>query len=468
MHSNPGEFSLFRRRLSRTVVAAVLTMLACQASFAGGVPKKTFPRLGGYHIGATPYTGYDDPEYHKQIARLDYAIIGSKHTSTNDTAAAIRLLNPNIILAKYRSLMEVSETRQDISVQIRNKVSAERGPNATNAHDWYARDFSGNHVSNWPGNWTINITKWVQPDANGDRYPEWAAKQDHDLWLRHDAWDGLFEDTVYWQPRGETADWSGGKERDAAKISSEFRLGHQAYWNELRRLEPNKFVFVNHDWYRSQPASTVGPLNLPEYDKKVHGGLLEIVMRSTDLDKPRTAWIHVMGWYRRSMSFFSDPNITMFIVAGEPDNWRFFRYAFATCLMNDGYFDYAPTGNEQYGTVEWFDEFDLAGTTDTSWLGLAIDPPPESAWQSGVWRRDFEGGLALVNPKGNGPKTVTVETGFRRIAGKQDSQINNGQPASRIILQDGDGIILVRENFALAPPPPPPPAAPKPPVLLGD
>ncbi len=462
MHSNPKEFHSFRRRLARMLVAVTLTMLACQASFAGGVPKKTFPRLGGYQIGATPYDGYSDPEYHKQIARLDYAIIGSKFTSTNDTAAAIRLLNPNIILAKYRSLMEVSETRQDISVQIRDKVSAERGPNTTNAHDWYARDFDGNHVSNWPSNWTINITKWVQPDANGDRFPEWAAKQDHDLWLKHDAWDGLFEDTVYWQPRGETADWSGGKEQDSAKISSAFRLGHQAYWNELRRLEPNKFVFVNHDWYRSQPAATVGPLNLPEYDRKVHGGLLEIVMRSTDLDKPRTAWIHVMGWYRRSMTYFSDPNITLFLVGGEPDNWRFFRYAFATCLMNDGYFDYGPSSEHQYGTVEWFDEFDLAGTAGTDWLGLAIDAPPESAWQSGVWRRGFEGGVALVNPKGNGVKTVTVEAGLRRIAGKQDGQVNNGQPASQITLQDGDGIILVRDGFVKAP------AAPKPPVLLGD
>lgn len=464
MHSNPGVFSSFRRRLARTVIAAALTLLACQTTFAGGEPKKTFPRLGGYQIGATPYEGYADPEYHEQIARLDYAIIGSKLTSTNETAAAIRRLNPTIVLAKYRSLMEISETNRGLSEQRRNKVSSERGPNSTNAHDWWARDFNGNHVSNWPNNWTVNITDWVQPDANGDRFPQWAAKQDHDLWLKHDAWDGLLEDTVYWQPRGEAVDWSGGKERNSARLSSAFRLGHQAYWNELRRLEPNKFIFVNHDWYRSESASAVGPLNLPEYNQQVHGGLFEIVMRSTDLDKPRTDWKDIMRFYRRSMTYFAEPNMTLFLVRGEPDNWRFLRYSFATCLMNDGYFDYAPNSNYQYGTVEWFDEFDLAGTAGTDWLGLAMGSPPDSAWQFGVWRRDFEGGVALVNPKGNGAKTVTVEAGLRRIAGKQDQQVNNGQPADSITLQDGDGIILVRDSFVRAPAP----IVPKPPVILGD
>jgi len=464
MHSNPGEFHSFRRRLARMLVAVTLTMLACQASFAGGVPKKTFPRLGGYQIGATPYDGYGDPEYHKQIARLDYAIIGSAQSSANEAAAAIRRSNPNIILAKYRSLMEVSETNRGIAEQRRSKVSAERGPNSTNAHDWWARDFSGNHVSNWPNNWTVNITNWVQPDANGDRFPQWAAKQDHDIWLKNDTWDGLFEDTVYSQPRGETADWSGGRERDSAKIKSAFRMGHQAYWNELRRLRPDMFVFVNHDWYRFESASATGRLDMPEYAQKTHGGLLEIILRSSDLDNPRTDWKDVMRYYRRSMTYFADPNLTLFMVGGEADNWRFFRYAFATCLMNDGYFDYGPDGNHQYGTVTWFDEFDLAGTAGTDWLGLAIDPPPESAWQSGVWRRGFEGGVALVNPKGNGAKTVTVEAGLSRIAGKQDSQVNNGQPASQITLQDGAGIILVRDSSVRAPAP----LVPKPPVLVGD
>jgi hypothetical protein len=197
---------------------------------------------------------------------------------------------------------------------------------------------------------------------------------------------------------------------------------------------------------------------LPEYDKQVHGGLLELVMKSSDLKlaKPKTPWSQKLTYYRRSMSYFRDPNLTMFVVQGEPDNYRFFRYSFATCLLDDAYFDYAPYSN-YYGTVEWFDEFDLAGTATTSWLGLALDRPPTEAWKSGVWRRDFEGGIALVNPQGNGVVTVSVEDGFRHIAGRQDPTVNNGRPASTITLQDGDGIILVREDTVAAPAPPEPP-----------
>lgn len=461
----------YRRHMAKTLIATVLVSLACQTSVAGGVPKETFPRLGGYQIGATPFSGYDDPAYHREMAKLDYVIIGSTQPVANDAAAGIRRLNPDAILMKYTSLQSISSTRPGFSEIARDKVSSEKGPNQTNAHDWWARDFSGNHVSNWPTNWTVNITNYVRADANGDRYPEWLAKLNHDRWIKHDEWDGVYGDATYWQPRGEArnADWSGGTQTDWSKISSEFRLGHVGYWNEIQRLAPGKFVTVNHDWYRSENPSYLGRWDLPEYDQKIHGGLLELVLRSSDLEgKPRTAWNTVLTYYRRTMRYFLDPDLTMFVVQGEPDNYRFLRYSLATCLLDDGYFDYAPIGNEQYGTVEWFDEFDLAGAADTNWLGLAIDSPPESAWRSGVWRRDFEGGVALVNPRGNGVQTVKVEQGLSRIAGQQDRQVNNGQPADSITLQDGDGIILVRDDFARAPPPPPPPAAPKPPVLLGD
>jgi hypothetical protein len=67
--------------------------------------------------------------------------------------------------------------------------------------------------------------------------------------------------------------------------------------------------------------------------------------------------------------------------------------------------------------------------------------------------------VALVNPRGNGAQTVTIEDGFHRITGKQETQVNNGQPASRITLLDGDGIILVRDTALEKRP------APKPPVL---
>lgn len=426
--------------------------LACVGSILLSIPnlsagevfvKKTFPRLGGYQISSTPFEGYDDPEYQRQMARLDYVIIGQSQETTNNVARAIKSINPNIVLAKYTNILDINKTSQNFQRERRDKLYAEAGPNTSNAQDWWARDFSGNLTSNWPGNWIANITDYVKPDSNGFRFPEWAANQYYDRWMSDDAWDAWFEDVVFYKIRatesGAKVDWSGGKVTSDSELNAAFRRGHRSYWNEIRRLTPNKHIYANHNWYFSSVSS------LPEYNQQVNGGLLERVMKSNNLNGGRNQWTTTLENYRRSFDFMRQPTIMMFVVQGDPGDYQFLRYTFATCLMNDGYFDYAPFV-DLYGTVEWFDEFDLAGTATTEWLGLALDLPPTNPWQSGVWRRDFEGGVALVNPNGNGNKTITIEDGFRRISGVQDPVANNGQVAGTITLEEGDGLLLIRES----------------------
>jgi hypothetical protein len=45
---------------------------------------------------------------------------------------------------------------------------------------------------------------------------------------------------------------------------------------------------------------------------------------------------------------------------------------------------------------------------------------------------------------GNGPRTVTLETSYKRISGSQAPTVNNGQTMTTVTLQDRDGIILLR------------------------
>jgi hypothetical protein len=84
----------------------------------------------------------------------------------------------------------------------------------------------------------------------------------------------------------------------------------------------------------------------------------------------------------------------------------------------------------------WFDELDQK-------LGSG-QAKPTAAWQKGVWRRDFDNGIVLVNPKGNGQQTVTLETSYIKIRGSQDPVTNNGQTVTTVTLKDRDGIILLR------------------------
>jgi hypothetical protein len=76
---------------------------------------------------------------------------------------------------------------------------------------------------------------------------------------------------------------------------------------------------------------------------------------------------------------------------------------------------------------------------------------PTAAWQKGVWRRDFDNGIALVNPKGNGAQTVTLEAPYIKIKGAQDPVTNNGQTVTTVTLKDRDGIILLRQNPVIRP-----------------
>jgi hypothetical protein len=79
-------------------------------------------------------------------------------------------------------------------------------------------------------------------------------------------------------------------------------------------------------------------------------------------------------------------------------------------------------------------------------LGAALSGPVTSAWQSGVYRRNFQNGIILVNPKGNGARTVTLEGDFVKIKGTQATSVNNGATVRTVTLQDRDGIVLLRKG----------------------
>ncbi len=123
-----------------------------------------------------------------------------------------------------------------------------------------------------------------------------------------------------------------------------------------------------------------------------------------------------------------------------------FRYGYASSLMDNAYYSFTDN-DKQYHGVEWFDEFDAN-------LGAAISPPPtvpNGAWQNDVYRRDFVNGIALVNPKGNRPRTVTLETDFVKLTSNtsavdtacskyhHDTTVNNGATVRTVTLDERDG-----------------------------
>ena len=438
----------------------VLSVLGQSASAQSQiVVKKDFPRLGGMQIGRSPWEGnLQNPEYRAELAKLDYVVIHTPTTLLMDYARDIKSHNPSIVIAKYQNLSEVRWDDNFYDTPMREKLDSEKGPNNTNAFDWWLRDANGNRLELWPKTYRTNLSEYVQPDANGDRWPQWRAKYEYDLFMKDPVWDGWYLDLHPWVPKwkeGPSGDFSGGKVSESEHDRA-YRRGNRAYWDAIRKLSPRSLILVNHNWFLYDKD---GNLDLGPYEG-ANGGYLEYYM---DWEHNHRDWQMIYRWYRLSMGYFVEPKFVLFDAKGRPDDYQFFRYAFATALMADGFFDYSPNNEFQKGAVMWFDEFDLAGAADTTWMGQAVSPPPDEAWRSGVYRRDFENAVVLVNPVQNGRVTVAVEDGLRKIAGRQDPAVNDGRQASNITLQAGDGIILIRNTAVI-----PDRKRPKPPRLFGE
>ncbi|MCD6342801.1 MAG: carbohydrate binding domain-containing protein, partial [Spirochaetaceae bacterium] len=60
-----------------------------------------------------------------------------------------------------------------------------------------------------------------------------------------------------------------------------------------------------------------------------------------------------------------------------------------------------------------------------------------------VWRRDFTGGIVLLNAS-NASIRLELEDSFQRIDGTQDRKVNNGAEVTILTLPSHDGLILLR------------------------
>jgi hypothetical protein len=394
------------------------------------VATTTFPRLMGMNIGAK---NYQDPDYQKQLARMDVVILGFHRgwqpdgyapTATlamRKVAKAIKALNPKILVGQYTILNEAYDDPNNKADQDkRDKLYASK---------WWLLNAAGRKVQ-WTSQyrtWEVNLTTWSHADANGERWPQWVAEREHAVFFRDiPEFDIVFLDGVG-APR-VTADWNlDGKNDDRSDpgILAAHYAGHLAEWDRLRELAPKRLLIGNTD----------NELDNAQWRGQLDGAFLEAQMGWSWSLETRAGWGKMMERYRAVLQNTKAPKIVGFNVQGSPADYRFFRYAYTSCLLDDGYFSFTDKFRE-YSSVPWFDEYDHK-------LGNALAGPPTAAWSQGVWRRDFQNGVALINPT-TSAKTVKLEPGLRRLAGNQDPAVNNGSAIGQVTLDAKDGIVLRR------------------------
>jgi Hypothetical glycosyl hydrolase family 15 len=425
-----------------TFVAIVALSISVRAAAFDNPP---FPRLAAVWTGNQ---NYQDATIQQALARGSIAVINTwpgwatgRGTTVEQVIRNIKTINPNTLVFQYISNNEIAS-------------NASLYPNFATLYTeltlthWYLYVNGGCCTvvpSAWAGATEINNTLLTPPDTNGDHWPEWFAKWAvKQFYVPNPSLDGFWMDNVMWRPR-VNGDWNRDGTTDLATdptVGTWLRTGERRHFDTMHTLMPGKYQLGNTDFGSANAI-------FPELDQQLNGGLMEQVIGTSWSYETWGGWTEMMRAYRKWMAAFTAPKLGVFQQKGSATDYQGFRYGLTSCLMDDGYFAYTTT--DAYGDAPMFDEYNAK-------LGASTTSPPRAAWQKGVYRRDFENGIALVNPKGNGAQTITLEADFKRLAGTQVPAVNSGQTVRTLTLQDRDGIILMRLQPVAAPKRPAPPS----------
>ena len=437
----------------RLLVISGLAMVAALAQIDTAEAQSNsppFPRLGAYLIG-----GPLDPGTVAHIGAMQAIIITGYEGFPGLQAhvANAKAANPNMKVTAYVKInSQVPTNNPGYQGELNQMAAANWWVRAGYPSGGIATEFGGgenavnivqSHTSTnapYPGGPTspMTVRQWMAQYANHYFGPGIASNL-----------DGVFTDNFYFQPRAVSgglnqADWldNGTEQPDSnATTQQNWRDAYVDWDTQMRAAMGSQYMHWGNvaDW---NPGN-----DITGYKGLLNGGVMEHTLPAYESGQ---GWTGMMNFYKVVMTnlapFNGEGPYAIFQNDGSPTDYQGMRYGLGSCLLDNGYYYAAPNG--QYNAIAWFDEFSQN-------LGQPIAGPNNptngtysngglTVWKQGVWRRDFQNGIALVNPKGNGVQTVTLETTYQHFSGTQDPSVNNGQSVTSVTLNDRDGVILLR------------------------
>ena len=448
--------NLLRRWPAAMLAAAALSLSLARPAAADDTP---YPRRALVEYGG-PASEYGTDSFRASIARMDLTIL----TTWPNFGSSIGWPTANVVHdIKLRATRDYAHDIKVFLYAKEDNIGISSGPNdawnsfrntiASNHWYLYPTGSSGTPVpsDSLPPNYpAINTTLNTPVDTQGNHAVDWMTKF-YAQTLAVPEMDGWFMDDIFARTR-VAGDWDVDGDTDAAgqaATSLLLRQGWVHYVNLMRTLSPAGQLQIGNvaDWATAGVTPNVVDT---EYQNLLDGGLMEgMIGAGYSQENQADGWNKMMTQYRATMGSLRSEKMGIFLQDGDVrtgnlDDLRIFRYGLASALMDNAYYAFSENGS-QYHSVHWFDEYDAN-------LGQPTSTPPTTAWNSGVYRRDFENGIALVNPKGNGPRTVALESPFVKLTASSvagahhDATVNDGSTVSSVTLQDRDGIILLRTS----------------------
>lgn len=383
------------------------------------------------------------------LARYDVVVLDSEwaHRLPPDFFTTLRRHNPDVVLLAYVNVVDrppqlgSPEWWADRYAlwQFESPVES-RFPAR-----WMARSGDGTPVSEWPGSSMTNLTD-RGPRVNGQSYPEYAAEWVVRQVWSSGVWDGIFLDVwgdrVYGADRDRwDIDADGSDEPDSAiyGAGSPWERGIDLAERIMRARMPGAILVANGD--RTLRGAQLDGRAWESFADQRAG-------RDPGHDLRDYVTLTAQGQHRR-------PGLALTInrqraVPGSPQDHRRARFFLTATLLQNGY--WAAMGPD-YGRLADYDELDGAGR-GPGYLGYPYAADPTVAQlmgpfsrgvgqlADGLFRRDFEHGIVLVNA-GTRTRTVTLERPYRRLPGGPDPTVNDGRVVRTVSIPPRDGLILV-------------------------
>lgn len=402
--------------LLAVVAASVLSWPQPSEAFS---TNHDYPRIVAWQLNAnkTPVS---------ELAKYDVVILDMNAQNTNpDLHSRLRQLNPNIVILAYTSPIEYPKDARLSQIEPSGRgLWHDLGVGLQN--EWYLKTWQGELFSIWEGNFVLNLDRRA---ANGRTYAQHLGDFLTDRVLATGKWDGILFDTVHDGISGfnENIDINGDARKDSREfIDQRWRAGMTALLQRLRDRNGNRYLIItNGDGRYSELNNGRMFESFPEF---YEGGWTGSVQRYFDTERAgRTPRFNIVNTDTDNTGNFQD--------------YDAMRYGLTSTLLANGYF------NHDYGTSDrsftpYYDEYEVS-LGRPSGASYNVLEPTAAATNTGLWRRDFERGLTLVNSS-NQTRTYTLPGNYEKLRGRQDPYVNNGSTVNRVTIPPLDGLVLLR------------------------
>jgi len=356
----------------------------------------------------------------KELAKWDILLVDMEvqHYSP-DSLRLIREYNPDIKILVYLASQEVRGDSGTLTGTLRKKLYDQI------ENEWWLRDIHGNQIQWWPGNPIVNITNESEL-IEGKRFYDvlpWFVENEL---MSTGLWDGVFYDNV-WEGidflESFEVDLDGdGQAENKAELGTAWKQAMNTLLSNTRNILGDDYLIIGNGG--------------EGYYNYLNGSLYEHF--------PEHGWSYTLNQYRFVTKNGYSPAIGILNTnvnnTGNRENYQKMRYGLTSSMLGDGFYSF-DSGDQSHTEIWWYDEYE-------SFLGAPIGEPEnildsDSQFKDGLWRREYENGLVLVNSTDQ-EYIVDLQAEYEKIHGVQAPDINDGSFVTKVVLPAKDGLILLK------------------------